>query len=279
MYMCIGQLVCTKYKVGFKDGLWDLLNQKEETLISGCADITTFAHETQIKIVKDGLTCVYTKNLKVVLDFLYTSISQFGDTKFYKVQKEGKYGLLSKALIEVQPCIYESIRIFVDTNLILFKKDGLLTVTDRLLNIKIENIEEIKPFEGAGKNLKVACIKREGKYGFINEDFKIIIPCTYDKAYHFNKKGLCIAVLGEYHVLIDVKGNILSYVECDYMSSFSELGFARARRGLLWGLVDVKGTTILPFKYTSISPVDTKGNRLLNGDKQINEIDKMFMIK
>lgn len=276
MYLFTEQLVGTKYKVGFKEGLWDLLNQKEETLISGCTDITAFTHETQIKIVKDGLTCVYTKNLKILLDFLYSSISPFGDTKFYKTQKDGKYGLLSKALIEVQPCVYESIRIFVGTNLLLFKKDGLLTVTDRLLSIKIEGIEDIKPFESAGKNLKVACIKKDGKYGFINEDFKIIVPCTYDKAYHFNKKGFCIAVLVGYHVLIDVKGNILSYVECDYMSSFSEFGFARARRGLLWGSVDVKGSTVIPFKYTSISHVDEKGNRFLNGNEQINEKDKIF---
>ena len=62
MYLFTEQLVGTKYKVGFKEGLWDLLNQKEETLISGCTDITAFTHETQIKIVKDGLTCVYTKD-------------------------------------------------------------------------------------------------------------------------------------------------------------------------------------------------------------------------
>lgn len=130
------------------------MNQKEESLISGCTDITAFTHETQIKIVKDGLTCVYTKNLKILLDFLYSSISPFGDTKFYKTQKDGKYGLLSKALIEVQPCVFESIRIFVGTNLLLFKKEGLLMVTDRLLSIKIEGIEDIKPFERAGKTLK-----------------------------------------------------------------------------------------------------------------------------
>ena len=55
-----------------------------------------------------------------------------------------------------------------------------------------------------------------------------------------------------------------------------KVGFAVARRGLLWGLVDVKGSIVIPFNYTSISHVDGEGNRLLNGNEQINEKDKIF---
>jgi len=201
---------------------------------------------------------------------MYEDKELLGNTRYYRVKQDGKYGLLSKQGIEKVPCIYDSIRLFVGTNLLLLKKDGLITVVDRLLNLKIDNIEEIKYFESIGKNLKMACIKKEGKYGFIDESFQISIPCTYDRVYHFNKKGFCIVVLGDYYVLIDVEGNILCYIECDYMSSFSKNGFARARKGSLWGLVDMKGKIVAPFKYIFISPVDTKGIRFLDGE-QINE--------
>ena len=51
-------------------------------------------------------------------------------------------------------------------------------------------------------------IKRDGKYGYIDEKGKTVLPCQYDSASYFIN-GRAELVMNEQHYFIDQQGNII----------------------------------------------------------------------
>lgn len=92
----------------------------------------------------------------------------------------------------------------------------------------------------------LALVRNEdGKYGYINEKGKGIIPCEWDNAYSFGVNG--IAAVGE-KTGVDSEGNDL----------------------YSWGFIDRKGKQVIPMKYDSICSFGfTSENQLLAVAKRI----------
>lgn len=91
-------------------------------------------------------------------------------------------------------------------------------------------------------------VKRNGKYGFVNENLEEIIPCKYDFAYSFSE-GMAAVQKGQKWGYIDKNG--VEVIPCIYSSanSFSE-GLAGVKKEKA-GFVNYAGEIIVPFEYTS----------------------------
>lgn len=99
------------------------------------------------------------------------------------------------------------------------------------------------------------CVKKNDKYGFINEAGEIVIEPVWDYADYFRSNGLCWVEDKEKDCsyLMDVKGNLLSDPvdipgEGNYYD-FSE-GLAAVSRDGLFGFMNEKGDIVIPCTWS-----------------------------
>ncbi len=99
--------------------------------------------------------------------------------------------------------------------------------------------------------------KMKGKYGYLSNEGKMVIPFIYDELYGF-RNGRGIAVKDKKFGIIDEKGETI--VSFDYQNirflfehrRFGEL-YISTQKGL-WGIIDSSGTVLLSHKYLYIDP-------------------------
>ena len=151
--------------------------------------------------------------------------------------------------------------------------------------ISSETIESYKQFnEGFG-----VFRSKTGKYGFVNEKRKIVIPAIYDDADHFLSGRAKVKLDGKYG-FIDTLGNTITQCKYDATGSFvsyhyghtfvsinnkygfinydgkeitdlkyssatngfNKLGLASVQFNGKWGLIDTSGKEITSFKYDNV---------------------------
>lgn len=71
----------------------------------------------------------------------------------------------------------------------------------------------------------------------------------YDSIWSFNSEGLCDVVEGGLWGYIDVNGNELIPCIYDYLDGF-EKGISIAKKGELYGAIDLHNQIVIPFKYS-----------------------------
>lgn len=130
-----------------------------------------------------------------------------------KFHLKGKYGLLSKSGEKVFPAIFEDVGIFSDSNYV--------------------------------------AVKKRSKWGFSNQNLRLMIPYQFQQAKTFKgTTGLIQQIDGWY--LIDIEGkaiNELPFIEVEEILD----RFIKVKTLLGWGLIDYNNTIIIDSKYHSIS--------------------------
>jgi hypothetical protein len=116
-----------------------------------------------------------------------------------------------------------------------------------------------------------------GKYGFIDETGKEVIPCKYDDAYSFSE-GLALVNVGgtreiselEYdsntyilfyggkYGFIDKTGAEIIPLKYDHADNFSD-GLARVELDGKYGFVNKTGVEIIPVKYDYVESIFAEG--------------------
>jgi hypothetical protein len=144
----------------------------------------------------------------VVVNFQhqYKFIGEFQDD-CAKVRNGATYGFIDWAGNEIIPCMidFHVIRDFHD-GLAAFQEteNGKFGFVDKQLNTVIPCcFEAVEDFaEG------LACVQREGLYGFINIDGEEVIPCQYSYASGFRnyEAGFALVRKGELKFYIDRNG-------------------------------------------------------------------------
>lgn len=82
-------------------------------------------------------------------------------------------------------------------------------------------IENLKIEESGYSYSKGVCsVKSNGKWGYINEKGKIIIPTIYERAYYFNEMGIAPVVKNNKIGFIDLKGKEITQFVYDYKDAF-----------------------------------------------------------
>lgn len=85
----------------------------------------------------------------------------------------------------------------------------------------------------------LALVKKDGKFGFVTEQGKVVIPLIYDEALAFNEDHAAIAIGGKWG-FIDKTGKEVIPYRYNYATSFAE-GVARVLINTTWHTIDKEG--------------------------------------
>ena len=174
-----------------------------------------------------------------------------------------KFGYISSStLIEVIPAVYDKFDDeFVNSMLLakrdekymLLKKDGDSIETKELINYNYIDFNNCGSFENC-------YIEREGyrkvksingKWGFVDNNWNIVIPCIYDSANNF-EDGHCAVVQSGIQGIINKKGNFKPVLKGIIIGEFGHDGIAEFTYKNKKGVIDTNGKILIPAKYTSI---------------------------
>ena len=191
-----------------------VVNKSNETIISEGYDEVTEICGQNLSIKKDGNYGVITTNGQTLIPAEYTTLKHAFDN-YYIVQKDGKYGLVdtdntTKLKITYQNITYRTDAGFIEADTENYEtevydkklelkltgiisevniEDGYIRVWQnndyKYYNFKFEektNIEVLK-----GKTLYLS--KKDGKYGYVDKNNKVIVDYTYEDAREQNSYG------------------------------------------------------------------------------------------
>jgi hypothetical protein len=179
--------------------------------------------------------------------------SQLGLSSTEKNYYGGYYGLINKEGKQVVPNEFHEIFFF--PNFLLARKYNVYTLIDTLGNI-VDNFEHST--ESTEQYLDKSfpfCLKKNGKYGFLDKNGKVSIGFQYDNAASFNftpfaqvcKNGKC--------GFINQQNQVILPLEYEFTSGLQFAKYMPIRKGGKYGLIDRKGKEILPFVYDYIEVV------------------------
>lgn len=131
-------------------------------------------------------------------------------------------------------------------NLIIDKKLNAISQLSINASPPLGNVEEPETvFEY--KN-GIARIKKDGKYGFIDVNNKIVIPLNFDDLRDFSN-GLAAAKVGSRWGFIDSSGKMLIEPIYNDVSNFDKHGLAKVIKKLKWGIINTMGNIIVPIEF------------------------------
>ena len=192
-------------------------------------------------LVADSNNCTFiNEKVKLITDFKFEyspealTYSKFSDLGFAKVMTKGKFGIIDTTGEKVVPAIFDAIGVY--------NPKGLTAVS------------------------------KKGKWGYANQDMRLIINYIYDFAGDFYK-GKAIVKKDDLYGLIDMEGNFLLPLQYESLKKIDSLAYLLEKNDLVQ-LVNLKLESIVSGNYSSIEPIDETMIRL----KTNNEI-KMFNLK
>lgn len=214
---------------------------------------------TKIEELKNGLRRVSkdkthfgfinTEN-KVIIPFEYTSygftspelmiLQRVSDNKWIIVDNKGN------RLIKHD---YDSYDYNFDTKQIILEHDRKFGMVNK------DGLTPVLPFEydylEYGEN-KAIIAKKNGKWGYINNQAKEIIPLIYEDAIILSRESRAFLKNGKWCV-IDNSGKVTSSMKYDEIISDEFPQTHIVRKGKLYGIIDPWGSLMEDFKYEKIS--------------------------
>lgn len=107
----------------------------------------------------------------------------------------------------------------------------------------IKNIQKYRELNSFHDSL--ACVLRDGKYGYINLKGEEVIPCIYTYAQDFSNGVACVTINGK-ESFIDTKGKTTSP---KYSSTKQKQSLILKQHNKKYGYVDLIGNVVIPYKY------------------------------
>lgn len=109
----------------------------------------------------------------------------------------------------------------------------------------------------------LACVMKNGKYGFINKEGKLVIPCRYDNTGEGFCDGLVCAVLDDKTVFIDHEGTVVFENPYTLCSGYYSEGLMAV--GVVNEMSDYEDVDFL--HYGKMGFLDTTGKMVIPADK------------
>ncbi|MBL7850228.1 MAG: WG repeat-containing protein [Cyclobacteriaceae bacterium] len=106
-------------------------------------------------------------------------------------------------------------------------------------------------------------VRRDGKYGFVDERGRLRIANRYEEAGNFREGLAPVRILGKWG-FIDKADQVVIHPAYDRPSAFQN-GMAVVVRSGRWGLIDRDGHTRLDLRYDSIRQMDTHSFLIFQG--------------
>lgn len=210
-----------------KDNKKGFLDQYGEIIGSCCYD-KDFLDSMFLNLVKVSINKKYgllSPTGELVVPCVYDSIDCiYGDNLSWPllVCKDKKYGYVDESGKEIIPCEYIHANSFVQGSYVtgveikeneygIINKQGKLLMNSLQMVLDFENREEC------------TWIKKNDKWGIIDNRGHLIIPCIYDGIFHF-QNGLAVARKNDKYGVVNSKGSVLVPFEFDACQHFRDTG-------------------------------------------------------
>ena len=137
-----------------------------------------------------------------------------------------------------------------------------------------ENDKVVIPliYDDAGtfqEGLASVCIN--GKTGYIDKSGKIVIPMLYDDSWFFSEGLANVGKDGKWGY-IDKKGDIIIPMIYDWTTDFNE-GLAAVMKNRKWGYIDKGGNIVIPIIYDN-AEFFVNGHAKVVRDSQVSYVDR-----
>lgn len=213
-YEDIKQVAGNGLYVVVKDGKNQLINKEGTVLIDGGFDEITAINAEQVIFVKNKKYGVMNTKAEQIIAPDYEKLT-YAFEDYYIAKKSGKYGVVSKGEVKL-PCIYTNIIHRKNVDFLELEKDNepITTIVNNQLEQIVEGIvsevnvdkgylrirvrdeykyynlkfEEKTPQEVLVNNT-LFLDKKDGKYGYVDKDGKIIIEYIYEDGLEQNQYG------------------------------------------------------------------------------------------
>ena len=188
------------------------------------------------------------KNGQIVVPFIYDK-GEFheGLAMIYKESnRKILCGYIDKSGNIVIPCIYDYGDHF-NCGVARVSKDNKWFYIDK----QGKQVEGLLPYSSEDLDFHEGCAiieNKEGKYGFLNTQGRIIIPCVYDEVKDYND-GLAWVCKDSQWGCIDILGNIVVPFVYSNCRDFKE-NLAAVENDGKYGYIDKKGVVVIPFIYS-----------------------------
>lgn len=161
-----------------KNGLWGLLKIEDGSEVVPCIyENTRFFNDTCLAVCKEGLWGLLNiENRTEIVNCAYDEVDYFND-KYIAVQTNKKWSLLSADGSFIGKNLYDEIHYYSE-RVPLVERHGRLEYIYEFFNRIKQNIPKKNKKEI--DYIPIAGVKRDNKWGFINEDGIEVIPCIYD---------------------------------------------------------------------------------------------------
>ncbi len=209
---------------------------------------------------KEGLWGFIDRNGNTLIKAQYDFVENFSEG-LALVIKDGMAGFINKSGENTIPLIYEDANSF-NEGLAAVSKDGLWGMIDRsnkeIIPINFEIVSGVKN--------GLILVADSVNYGYYNKEGKISIPLMLHYATDF-RDGFAIVELEDKKAIINTRGDFIVSAEFSWLEPFNDYQSFVARKDSLFGIIDNKGATILPFEYDKIGKLTNDRALLIKGNK------------
>ena len=246
---------CSKYIAMKKDGHWGAINP------ISMAQVIPFEYDKidfEVEYDKTNSFIRILKNKKYGLiyggSFTEALSPEFDKIDFFphliKVKKDKLYGAFNAELKLVIPLEYENVT-FRENNRVRVKKNNQWSWMYLMGSGEVSSLEQYSVVDVFNEGL--ALVKRNGKFGYINETMKEVIPCIYDKADAF-MHGIAIVENGGKFGALNTKGELVIPFDYLILADLSMFGptLLMAIKERLWGVINKKNQVVVPFEYDEV---------------------------
>lgn len=95
-------------------------------------------------------------------------------------------------------------------------------------------------------------VMQDGKYGYVDQAGRTIIPFRYELARQFDDHGLAVVKIDGRFGFIDRRGEFAIPPQFEHEPEFNSGGLASVSLGGLWGVIDRRGRLVVPAKFNLI---------------------------
>lgn len=210
-----------------KFGFIEISNPSREVIVPMYDFADRFSHG--VAVVKSGKRYFLIDKHNQQVSSEYDLIFQFDDYDFYVVQQNDQFGVINHTGELIQPLIFEQVDNRFSKEMVNIRQHGLWGLMDSSGRIVITpQYQAIHHYRDG-----LIAVKKNGKWGFVNERNETMIDFIYDDP------------------LIDIK-DVMNYL---YYYVVKEGMIAVVKNGK-WGVIDTTGEVVADFIYDDIEYIN-----------------------
>ncbi len=188
---------------------------------------------------------------------------------FAWVEEDNKCCYIDKTGREFSPLTNYSVSYFNDGAAVLyFKPANIWYISNKVgyINTPLKNYDNVHGF-----NDGFVQVLKDGKWGFVDQTGKEVVPLIYDSTENFNDGFARVEKNGKYG-FVDKTGKEVVPLIYDSAESFND-GLAQVQKDGKYGFVDQTGKEVVPLIYDSVDSFND-GLARVEKDGKYNYIDK-----